>query len=347
MAWRHLPCIQRSNLRFLIARASSQPDLPCSFSNTSLYVSSSSEKLPSPMSKLRHSNLTSIFQRFGFSSSAFPQASKREINQLGDDNSSKTYEASQKTSEDEGALNISEAASDSTTPDHSHFADLNSKSEQVESPSLQKRRRRATRRTTFSDSDAETELSVEELAKLVAEKDEILKARKKEIENMQEKVLRAYAEMENVLERTKREVENSKKYGIQNFAKGLLDVADNLGRASNAIKEKFSEIDRSSVSVGLGLLKSLLEGVEMTDKQLAEVFRKFGIEKYVPLNENFDPNQHNAVFEMPDESKPPGTVAVVLKAGYMLHDRVIRPAEVGVIKSVNGDGNQSVGGSSL
>ncbi|OMO83609.1 GrpE nucleotide exchange factor [Corchorus capsularis] len=75
----------------------------------------------------------------------------------------------------------------------------------------------------------------------------------------------------------------------------------------------------------------------MTEKQLAEVFRKFGVEKFDPTNEPFDPHRHNAVFQVPDNSKPPGTVAHVLKAGYMLYDRVIRPAEVGVTQDQNND----------
>uniref|UniRef100_A0A7C9E4Q2 GrpE protein homolog n=3 Tax=Opuntia streptacantha TaxID=393608 RepID=A0A7C9E4Q2_OPUST len=141
--------------------------------------------------------------------------------------------------------------------------------------------------------------------------------------------------MENVMQRTLREAENSKKFAIQSFAKSLLDVADNLGRAASITKESFNKIDASKDTIGaVPILKTLLEGVEMTEKQLEEVFRKFGIEKYDPINEQFDPNRHNAVFQVPDNSKPPGTVAVVLKSGYMLNDRIIRPAEVGVTVAV-------------
>lgn len=182
----------------------------------------------------------------------------------------------------------------------------------------------------------EEDLSVDDLIKLVDEKEGLLKTKHKEIEEMKDKVLRTYAEMENVMERTKREAENSKKFAIQNFAKSLLDVADNLSRASSVVKESFAKIDTSQDSAGaVPLLKTLLEGVEMTEKQLAEVFKKFGVEKYDPTNEEFDPNRHNAVFQVPDPSKSPDTVAVVLKAGYMLHDRILRPAEVGVTIAVD------------
>ncbi|XP_024975999.1 grpE protein homolog 2, mitochondrial-like isoform X2 [Cynara cardunculus var. scolymus] len=189
-----------------------------------------------------------------------------------------------------------------------------------------------------SDEEDLPVLSVDDLIKLVAEKEGLLKTKHKEIEKMKDKVLRTYAEMENVMERTKREADNSKKFAIQNFAKSLLDVADNLSRASSVVKESFAKIDTSQDSAGaVPLLKTLLEGVEMTEKQLAEVFKKFGVEKYDPTNEEFDPDRHNAVFQVPDPTKSPDTVAVVLKAGYMLHDRILRPAEVGVTIAVDGD----------
>ncbi|GLT72839.1 hypothetical protein SLA2020_447380 [Shorea laevis] len=196
-----------------------------------------------------------------------------------------------------------------------------------------KRRRKGTKRIAFSDSDSESEgeLSMDDLAKLVIEKEELLKLKHKEIEKLQDRVVRSYAEIENVVDRTRREAENAKKFAIQNFAKSLLDVADNLGRASSVVKESFAKLDTSKDSAGAApLLKTLLEGVEMTEKQLVEVFRKFGVEKFDPTNEPFDPHRHNAVFKIPDNSKPADTVAVVLKSGYVLYDRVIRPAEVGV-----------------
>ncbi|XP_027332481.1 grpE protein homolog 2, mitochondrial isoform X2 [Abrus precatorius] len=210
-----------------------------------------------------------------------------------------------------------------------------------------KRRSGGIKRTAFSDSDSDSEsecdLSRDDLIKLVAEKEELVQLKHKEIEKMKDKVLRTYAEMENVMERTRREADNSKKFAIQSFAKSLLDVADNLGRASSVVKESFSKIDTSSdSSEAVKLLKTLLQGVEMTEKQLSEVLKKFGVEKFDPTNEPFDPHRHNAIFQIPDGSKPPGTVAVVLKAGYMLYDRVIRPAEVGVTQAVENDGKDSI-----
>ncbi|XP_048235494.1 grpE protein homolog 2, mitochondrial isoform X4 [Ricinus communis] len=250
------------------------------------------------VSLFHHSAFSSSpFQRFGFTSSASPEANEKE-----------------------GSTAENNADSTNVEPETSN-GDTKPSNE-----------------TREPDSDTEGDLSMDDLVKLVAEKEELLKLKHKEIEKMQDKVLRTYAEMENVMERTKREAENSRKFAIQNFAKGLLDVADNLGRASSVVKDSYSKIDTSTDTAGaVPLLKTLLEGVEMTEKQLAEVFRKSGVEKYDPRDEPFDPHRHNAVFEVPDSSKPPGTVAVVLKAGYLLHDRVIRPAEVGVTKEVEND----------
>ncbi|KAJ4755086.1 hypothetical protein LUZ62_089491 [Rhynchospora pubera] len=203
-----------------------------------------------------------------------------------------------------------------------------------------KRRRKSTvpKRTSFSDSDEDDGLSRDDLVKLVARKEEMLKNKNKEIEMMQDKVKRSYAEVQNTIDRSKREAESSKKYAIQNFAKSLLDVADNLSRASAAVKENISEIDSSKDFSGAALLlKTLLDGVNMTEKQLSEVLKKHGVEKFNPLNEQFDPRRHHALFRIPDVSKPSGTVAAVVKVGYMLHDRVLRPAEVGVTEGQDGD----------
>ncbi|CAF2245506.1 unnamed protein product [Brassica napus] len=204
------------------------------------------------------------------------------------------------------------------------------------------------KRAAVSESDSESgddeeEMSKDDLVKLVAEKEELLSVKEEEIKQMKDKVLRTYAEMENVMDRTRRDAENTKKYALQNFAKSLLDVADNLGRASSVVKESFSKLDETSKDSAAGaapLLKTLLEGVEMTEKQLAEVFKKFGMEKYDPINEPFDPNRHNAMFQVPDASKPEGTVAHVLKSGYTLYDRVIRPAEVGVTQGGESEENK-------
>ncbi|KAH8956415.1 hypothetical protein BDL97_07G038300 [Sphagnum fallax] len=179
------------------------------------------------------------------------------------------------------------------------------------------------------------EESEAELLALLGEREALLEEKEKTIEDLKDKVMRSYAEVQNILDRGRREAESSRKYAVQNFAKGLLDVADNLGRAAAAVPEEFRKSDGSGEepSGAAKILISLLLGVEMTEKQLIQVFKVNGLERYESLGEAFDPNLHSAVFEVEDPSKPPGTVAVVLKVGYKLHDRVIRPAEVGVVKA--------------
>ncbi|CAL9051250.1 unnamed protein product [Musa banksii] len=281
----------------------------------------------------RHSAfLTARSHRFSFSSSVSPNHTDKEANQSGNND-----DVPGSSSEVRNSNEAEKTGSGSTITGQSHEADFS-----LDSKSQSSKRMKSPRRTEFSDSDAEADLSIDDLVKLVAEKEELLKLKHKEIEKMQDKVLRSYAEVENVIDRTKREAENSKKFAIQSFAKSLLDVADNLGRASSVVKESFSKIDESKDSVGaVPLIKTLLEGVEMTDKQLVEVFRKFGVEKFDPLDEQFDPHRHLAAFQIPDSSKPPGTVAVVLKSGYLLYDRVIRPAEVGVTEALDNGTDQS------
>ncbi|KAK6132870.1 hypothetical protein DH2020_033401 [Rehmannia glutinosa] len=280
------------------------------------------------VSLLHHSALkSSAFQWFGFSLSAYPQPNEKETAQSGNEQENKEH---------------NETAAAAAHQTESSASDVKTESGPASVPDMSAtvKRRRGAKRIAFSDSDSDSEsdLSRDDLVKLVAEKEQLLATKQEELENMKDKVLRSFAEMENVKERTRRESENAKKFAIQNFAKSLLDVADNLGRASSAAKESFSKIDASKDSSGaVQQLKTLLDGVEMTEKQLNEVFKKFGLDKYNPVDEEFDPNRHNAVFQVPDASKPADRVAVVLKAGYILHDRIIRPAEVGVTVAVNNE----------
>lgn len=132
------------------------------------------------------------------------------------------------------------------------------------------------------------------------------------------------ADNENVRVRMRREVNDAKQYGIQNFVKDLLEVADVLGKATESVPKDALESNSH--------LKSLYEGLQMTEAQLLSVFKRYGITQINPLGEKFNPNQHEALFEFQDPSKEPGTVGNVTKIGYKLHERVVRPAMVGVIK---------------
>jgi molecular chaperone GrpE len=147
----------------------------------------------------------------------------------------------------------------------------------------------------------------------------------KENADMKDRVLRTLAEMENLRRRTQREVADAKSYGITNFARDVLGVADNMGRAVGAIAPEL----RASEDAGI---KSLIDGIDLTERELLKVLEKHGVRRFDPKGEKFDPNVHQAMFEVPDPSLPAGTVAQVIQPGYMLGERVLRPALVGVAK---------------
>jgi molecular chaperone GrpE len=148
----------------------------------------------------------------------------------------------------------------------------------------------------------------------------------REAADNKDRLLRSLAEMENMRRRTERQVADAREYGITAFARDVLAVADNMNRALSAIDPQL----RETADAGL---KSLLEGVELTERELLKVLEKHGVKKFEPTGEKFDPNLHQAMYEVPDPSVPNGTVAKVVQAGYMIGDRVLRPALVGVAKA--------------
>ena len=150
-------------------------------------------------------------------------------------------------------------------------------------------------------------------------------AQARELTEAKDRVLRTLAEMENLRRRTTREVEDARAYGISRFARDVLDIADNLQRALDAVPAD----TRAAADPGL---KALLEGVELTEKSLHSALEKNGVKKFDPAGQKFDPNVHQAMYEVPDDSVPSGTVVHVVQAGYMIGDRILRPALVGVAK---------------
>src|SRR4051794_25867928 len=147
----------------------------------------------------------------------------------------------------------------------------------------------------------------------------------KEVAESRDKMLRTLAEMENLRKRTSREVADARTYGISGFARDVLDIADNLQRALDAVPAE------AKASAGPGL-KALIEGVELTERSLLNALEKNGVKKFDPSGEKFDPNFQQAMYEVPDASVPPGTVVQVVQAGYTIGERVLRPALVGVAK---------------
>ncbi len=147
----------------------------------------------------------------------------------------------------------------------------------------------------------------------------------REVSEARDKVLRTLAEMENLRKRTTREVADARAYGISGFARDVLDIADNLQRALDAVPPEA----RAAAEPGL---KALIEGVELTERSLLNALEKNGVRKFDPSGEKFDPNFQQAMYEVPDSSVPSGTVVQVVQAGYMIGDRILRPALVGVSK---------------
>jgi len=147
----------------------------------------------------------------------------------------------------------------------------------------------------------------------------------REVAEAKDKVLRTLAEMENLRRRTSKEVADARSYGIASFARDVLDIADNLQRALDAVPAEA----RAAADPGL---KALIEGVELTERSLHATLEKNGVKKFDPTGEKFDPNFQQAMYEVPDPSVPSGTVVQVAQAGYMIGDRVLRPALVGVAK---------------
>ncbi len=170
----------------------------------------------------------------------------------------------------------------------------------------------------MTDHDDDLEL-VEESAP--ASQEEALEA---ENQQLKDQVLRTMAELENYRKRAEREREEAAKYAITGFARDLLSASDNLRRALESVPEDHGDPE--------ALLKSLLEGVSITEKELLGALTKHGVEKVEPLGAPFDHNLHQAMFEVEDHDQAPGTVVHVMQPGYRLHGRLLRPALVGVAK---------------
>jgi molecular chaperone GrpE len=145
----------------------------------------------------------------------------------------------------------------------------------------------------------------------------------KEAADTKDRLLRTLAEMENLRRRTEREVADTRQYAVANFARDLLGVADNMQRALDTLSADFR--DQADPVV-----KSHIEGVELTERELMKVMEKHGITRFDPQGQKFDPNLHQAMLEVPDPSVPSGTVVQVMQPGYMIAERVLRPALVGV-----------------
>jgi molecular chaperone GrpE len=150
-------------------------------------------------------------------------------------------------------------------------------------------------------------------------------ALEREHAEMKDRLLRTLAEMENLRRRTEREVTDARLYGVASFARDVLVVADNMRRALDALPPEA----RADTEAGI---KSLVDGVELTERELLKALEKNGVRQFTPQGEKFDPNVHQAMYEVPDASVPAGSIVQVVQPGYMIGERVLRPALVGVSK---------------
>lgn len=174
------------------------------------------------------------------------------------------------------------------------------------------------RASTLSQPSAESDISepepFTELENLYAEN-----------AGLKDRLLRSLAEVENVRRRAEREVADAKLYGASNFAREMLSFADNLRRAVESVPPA----TRAALDPSLA---SFIEGVEVTERDFLSRLSRFGVRPIEAMGARFDPNQHEALFEIPDETQPAGTVAQVVERGYMIGERVLRPAKVGVTR---------------
>lgn len=150
-----------------------------------------------------------------------------------------------------------------------------------------------------------------------------IEALQAEVASLKDRLLRTMADMENLRRRTDREVADSRTYGATNFARDMLGVVDNLHRGIESLSDDLKNSDDPA-------LKSFIEGVKLTEADFLSRLTRHGVKKLEPLGQKFDPNKEEALFEVPDESVPAGTVVQVVEGGYTIGDRVLRPAKVGV-----------------
>jgi molecular chaperone GrpE len=146
----------------------------------------------------------------------------------------------------------------------------------------------------------------------------------KEVADYKDKLLRSLADMENLRRRTDRDVADARIYGVSSLARDIAGVADNVRRALAAV-------DKSAAAIE-GPAKALVEGVELIERELLKVLEKHGVKKFDPQGVKFDPNLHQAIFEVFDANVAPGSIAQMIQPGYMIGERVLRPAMVGVSK---------------
>ncbi|SEQ22248.1 molecular chaperone GrpE [Devosia sp. YR412] len=152
-----------------------------------------------------------------------------------------------------------------------------------------------------------------------------IEALRAENAELKDRVLRSHAEMENLRKRTERDVNDTRSYAIAGFARDMLSATDALSRALMVLPAEARES-------GDATTKSLIDGIELAEREMQRLLAKHGVKPIEAEGQKFDPHKHQAMFEVPDPSKPEGTVVQVVQAGFAIGERVLRPAMVGVAK---------------
>lgn len=186
----------------------------------------------------------------------------------------------------------------------------------------------AKKENASDESSKVSEENVENLTedqKKVKELEAKLESKNKEAIDLKDRLLRSVADFRNLQGVTKKDIQKAKDFALQKFARDLLESVDNFGHALNAFKEEDAEKSKE--------INDLYTGVRMTRDVFEKTLKKHGIEKLDPIGEQFDPNKHEATFELAQPDKEPGTVFHVQQVGFTLNNRVIRPAKVGIVKS--------------
>jgi len=173
--------------------------------------------------------------------------------------------------------------------------------------------------------DAAANVENEAVKEAAAGEPDALELLKAENTELRDRYLRLAAEMDNLRRRTEREVKDAKSYSVAGFARDMLAVSDNLRRAIDAIPPEA----RAAADAGL---MTLIEGVEMTERSMLSTLERHGVRQLDPVGQKFDPNFHQAMFEVPNTEVPNNTVVQVVQAGFTIGERVLRPAMVGVAK---------------
>ena len=179
---------------------------------------------------------------------------------------------------------------------------------------------------------SETEEQVSEEAKEKEEAEispeDLIEKLNEDITSLKDQRLRAIAELENFRKRAEKDQSDALKYGISNFAKEIINIRDNIERAQSSISEEAKNNEA---------IKSVIEGIDLIAQSVITTFEKIGIKKIESLNEKFDHNLHQAMMEIENDDLEPGTIVQELIPGYTLHDRLLRPAMVGVSKKKKKD----------